>query len=307
MKPVAHRDDHQAALLRAEALEGELAETKEALAAKERTLKAREAKLAEREADAAEREKQHTEDSASKKNVREDAEATLETLRRRGAKAAAKSKDEEERRRAEAIQSKDRDEQQETKLRVIRSSSFSGGLFASDTLMCAIPLFALSAGVFSWLPMEWAFGCAGGVVATLFFFAYIYPPIRAKQLPSEIGSLPYATPGFLTLLAMEAPKKDECILVVTLEFADAPPADLGALMKAADVNLEPMGGSRFRRAFPISVHRSKHGTRWSNHDTNRPLNTWFWKLERKVLRPVHALHPISAVTLSRKTSTERFP
>ncbi|MFK8004133.1 MAG: hypothetical protein AB8H86_31495 [Polyangiales bacterium] len=296
---MAHRDDHQAALLRADALERELAEAKEALVEKERALSAREAVVAELEADAAERAGQREQDAAEGELARQAAKAELDDIRRRGAEAAAEAKNKDKRERLEAAERKDRDEQRTTQLRVIRSSSLTGGMFTPATVFFAIPLFGFSVVMLSSFPTAWSFGGGGVLVATLLFFAYVYPPIRAKQLPREIHALPYAVPGFLELLSRKAPRRDECTLLVTLEFAGSPPADLGALMKAADVTLEPIGRSRFRRSFPISVHRSKHGTRLSNHDTNLPLLRWFTNLERKVLRPIHALHPIASLTLTR--------
>lgn len=297
---MAHRDDHQAALLRAEALERELADAKEALAEKERVLAERDANDAEREADDAEREEARADDEASKAAARKDAEAILDELRRRGAEAAAEFKEVDRRERARAGQNEDRAEARKTRRRIVHSASPAGGLAEPGLVIAALPIFGITtfAMALTTMPISWCFGIAGAVVATLFFFAYVYAPIRAKQLPAWVAALPYAVPGYLDLLARRAPIRDECTLVVTLEFAGAPPADLATLMKSVDGTLQPDGDDCFRRPFPISVHHSK-GHRWSNHDTNWPLHRWFQELEERVLRPVHELHPIASVKLAR--------
>ncbi|MEM9860002.1 MAG: hypothetical protein AAF938_00200 [Myxococcota bacterium] len=129
---MAHRDGHQAALLRAEALERELAEAKEALAEKERELAAR---RATDEGGAAE--PSGTADpNASLAQLRIDAGRMAEELEAKGAKEA------EERVRSEAA--KDRAQERERRRRIVRSASAFGFLFAPGTLLLALPVFAMT-------------------------------------------------------------------------------------------------------------------------------------------------------------------
>ncbi|MFK8004134.1 MAG: hypothetical protein AB8H86_31500 [Polyangiales bacterium] len=257
---MAHRDNHQAALLRAEALERELAETKEALAEKERALAEREADDAKREVARAVRveETRATTETQATSRTQDDAEASLDELRRRAADAAIELKGDPVK-RARAMH-KD-DGQREARRRILRSASAAGGLADPYLFIAALPIFGMTTFVMALttMPMQWCFSIAGVVVATLFFFAYVYAPIRAKQLPGWLASLPYAVPGYLGLLARKAPTKDECSLLVTLEFAGAPPEDLLTLLRGVDPTLQP-NGDGFLRAFPISIQRSKHGT-----------------------------------------------
>lgn len=302
---MTHRDDHQAALLRAQALERELAEAKEALAEKERVLAERDAAQAKREADASEADAKRA-DEAQAAREHDDAEAALDDLRKQAAKSAIELK-ESGQKRSRGLRNEQRVTKGEASRRIARSASAFGGLADPYLFIAALPIFGMTtfAMALTTMPIRWCFGVAGVVVASLFFAAYVYAPLQAKRLPGWIASLPYAVPGYLDILARKAPTKDECSLFITLEFAGAPPDDLLTLMRAVDTTLQA-NGDGFRRAFPISIHLSKSGHRWSNHDTNEPLHHWFRKLEKKVLRPVHALHPISAVKLVRETS-ERFP
>lgn len=289
---MAHRDEHQATLLRAAALERELAEAKEALADKERL-------LAERDAD------ELSEAKASKGERAANEE--LDALRTRAVRAAEKAKDDDLRRQEKAVRAMTKagaDERRQARLRLIRSASAPGGLFAPMTVVLLVPVFIMTffaAGI-TGLPFPWCVAIAGTLVASLFCLVYVYAPIFAKRLPGWVASLPYAVPGYVSLLSQKAPRRDECSLTLEIEFAGTPPEDLALLVKAADASLESAGKNKFRRAFPISIHMSKHGTRWSNHDTNLPLHDWFRNIERSVLRPIHKLHPISCVKLQRITS-----
>ncbi|MEM6954088.1 MAG: hypothetical protein AAF645_00330 [Myxococcota bacterium] len=129
---MAHRDGHQAALLRAEALERELAEAKEALAEKERELAAR---RTTDEGGAAE--PSGTADAnASLAQLRIDAGRMAEELKAKGAKEA------EERVRSEAAN--DRAQERERRRRIVRSASAFGFLFTPGTLLLALPVFAMT-------------------------------------------------------------------------------------------------------------------------------------------------------------------
>lgn len=271
-----YRDDHDAALHRAGALERELSRAKRELADAE-----------ERLADREPRAEPHSR-----------AEAKLNALRQKGRQPQPKET-------APSRPPPSRPAQWPARLRLLRSVIFAGELLLSPLVaVFVVPLSLMAfygAVVLSSLPTA--------TVALIVFIAVpvalIIAPftwanlalIRAKRWSQSRG---YEVSGYLELLAQPPPKRDEGRLNLVLRFVDGAADDLDGILAGFDDALTPTGAGAFWRPYPITVQiTGRSRIRQDNADTNYALHRWVRQLERHVLRPLHQVSPLERVELRR--------
>lgn len=300
---LAFRDDHEAALLRAEALERELAETRSNMSDKERQLAEMREALDDAREDLAERDAR--EEPATEARARLD--AVVENAERARKERNAEAAEDSERKRRRALARASLAE----RIRVLRSMMWAGELFYPFALLAFSPFFAFFIG--GWLQRATGAGpwiyVAGGLAIP---FAALIVPIayglaKLAWMRRWSRSLPYELRGYPDVLRIKPRRRDVDDLIaaeghvtlrLTLCFSGAPPGDLDEIVRSFDDQLRSSGSGHWRRDSPVTEQRSKHGSRFDNADTNWKVHRWVRRLHRDVLRDLHRVSPLTSVTVT---------
>lgn len=294
-----YRDDHEAALRRAAALERQLAQAKNELADKDRQLEEKTRKLAESRA-----ELERTPEPAPEKPMAASAaRARLEALRAKGARPRVTPYEDSNR---PAIDIALGESPGASRRRILTAMVWHGELLVSWTplamlvLMLPMSLYFFAIIVHKLEPPMWVY-VVGTVTPWLVVFGLplLYLPFKYRYMMKWEKSLPYDLLGYPEILGSEPPKRDESTLTVRLDFAGVSPADLDAIMRGFDPDVT-VRGRRLSRPWPIRETHSKSGYRRDNSATNYPVHKWVRRFEREVLRPLHTAHGVTRVVFDRR-------
>lgn len=310
------RDDGEAARARAEALARELAQRDAEIEALKAQLEQKKAKLREV--------KEKSSPLLESAEKAERAQQALEALKEKNAEhARTREAAEAEKQTAEQLK-----EARERQMRLLKSfSSWADlDLFELLSLVVALPGFLAFFFCF-WVedvlyPVLIFVGLVLGVFAAKFCGRHWAGRI-ARREEEWARSLPYLLEGYPEVLGIRPSSRvsiffhkldgdEHWILSVELEFADGElPADLGEIMTGFDPELGTSNPlfkdykwfseessdtfvekpNVFNRLSPVTMRGD------SVEDHNRAVRDWVRRFEREVLRPLHARHPLSRVTV----------
>jgi hypothetical protein len=307
---LAFRDDHDAALQRAAALERELAAARKELESRDRALDRVQDQLAQARADLEEAAEAEREAPATQARARLDAlvdegERLREERSVRQAEAR-RQRQEEERRDGE------RGERKRQLRSMLRAGDF---LLSVPVIFVAVPLLLLFGKLLlrltgtGWTLLSVPLLVAVGPIS----YAYA----KLAWLRRWARSRPYELRGYPQLLRVKPRTRDgdpgrEVMgrvfgaraadgherLTLTLEFTGHPPADLDRILRAFDETLASDNRTSWSRSSPVTEEHSKSGMRMGNVDTNWEVHRWVRRLERTVLRDLHRVSPLDSVTVS---------
>jgi len=150
------------------------------------------------------------------------------------------------------------------------------------------PMIAMFAvGILQVVGPAWMFGTIAASVGMLLVALVGTLWARRRDIAFR-AALPYATSGYAAVLGRPARS-----VVCILEFTGDPPppqmfADLLRRLRSP-TRLASVDGAKFKvEAEPVDYSLLDDHCRW--------MPRWFRKFERQVLRPVHAVHPIRAMS-----------